>query len=98
MSSNTSNPILSFTRPRSATPPHGNGPHPCIRPKGNEQAFGAKCWFFGARIVGSLSNSPPSIPGELENDKGYYDVRRLLRSRPRFFRERRSLGAIFPAH
>jgi hypothetical protein len=61
MSSNTSNPILSFTRPRSATPPHGNGSHPCTRRAAIEQAFGTKCWSFGVTIVNGFSHSLPSI-------------------------------------
>jgi hypothetical protein len=81
MSSNTSNPILSFTRPRSATPPHGNGPHRYTRRAAIEQAFGTKCWSFGVTIVDGFSHSLPPIPGELA-----FGVWRLFKAQPRFFR------------
>jgi hypothetical protein len=63
MSSKTNSQILSFTRPRSATPPHGSGLHPCTHAGGIEQAFATKCWFFEATIVDL--HSLPSIPGSL---------------------------------
>jgi hypothetical protein len=73
---------------------------PCTRPAAIEQAFGTKWWSFGVKnwsfgvtIVDGFSHSLPPIPGELASG-----VRRLFKAQPRFFRQRRSLGAIFPAH
>jgi hypothetical protein len=90
MSSNASNQILSFTRPRSATPPHGNGPHPCTRPAAIEQAFGTKCWSFDVTIVDSPSHRLPWLPGELENHKGPSGVLYFSGRDQDFFRERRA--------